>query len=62
MHVYLKVSPPRYSPVSSIEYTLVGQPDRWSSIISRYKTGGGTDVQDRDRLELDRVMEMKNHG
>lgn len=29
------------------------QPDRWSSIISRDKTGGGMDVQDGARLELD---------
>lgn len=37
----------------------MGQPDRWSSIISRDKTGGGSDVQDRDRLELDCVVEAK---
>lgn len=27
----------------------MGQSDRWSSVISRDKTGGGTDIQDRDR-------------
>jgi len=39
----------------------VGQSNRWSSIISRDKTdGGGTDVQDRDRLELDYVVKTKS--
>lgn len=37
----------------------MGQPDRWSSIISRDRTGGGMDVQDGDRLELDCVVEAR---
>lgn len=58
--VYLEVSTPKIFTCVQHKLSWSSVGDRWSSIISRDKTGGGMDVQDGARLELDCVVEMKS--